>query len=292
MAGGGSGEEDNYWPGYVDALTSMTMVLTFIMMILGVVIFSMSQNVSKILVKQIAEAAKIDISGTGSLEKIRDQVIQTLKKQRETEAEIKDGELASQFPLRGEAQSRPSPSERMNGSVKLPSPPQANEASKGNLAGTTSGQAPLSGKNDELNLSPPPSPVNEDPNKTVEDRRVETATNNDLANQSSGTAVSGEGAIITVTFQKRVIQLDEKATGEFRTITASSAPMKAAKRVEIKGYADVSVMGVTEARRIAYYRAMLIRKQLMTLGFSPEMMNVRIEDSGAADGEIVRVFAR
>lgn len=292
MAGGGSGEEDNYWPGYVDALTSMTMVLTFIMMILGVVIFSMSQNVSKIIVKQIAEAAKIDISGTGSLEKIRDQVIQTLKKQRETESEIKDGELASQFPLRGEAQSRPSPSERLNGNVRLPSPPHPNESNKGNLAGTTAGQAPLSGKQDEHNLSPPPSPVNEDPSKTIEDKRVEAATNNDIADKASGTVLSGEGAVITVTFQKRVIQLDEKATSEFRDITAGSSPMKAAKRLEIKGYADVSVMGVTEARRIAYYRAMLIRKQLMAIGFSPDIMNVRIEDSSGTDGEVVRVFAR
>ena len=47
MAGGGGGEEDSYWPGYVDALTTMTMVLTFIMMVLGVVVFMLSQNISR-----------------------------------------------------------------------------------------------------------------------------------------------------------------------------------------------------------------------------------------------------
>lgn len=292
MAGGGSGEEENYWPGYVDALTTMTMVLTFIMMILGVVIFSMSQNVSKVLVKQIAEAAKIEISGTGSLEKIREQLIQALKKQSETQEVVKDGELASQFPLRGEAQSRPSPSEKLNGHVRLPSPPHPNESTKGNLAGTTGGEMPVSGKQDDHKLSAPPSPINEDPNKTIEDKRVETSTNNDIALQSSGTAISGDGAIITVSFQKRVIQLDDKATTDFRDITAASAPMKAAKLVEIRGYADVSVMGVTEARRIAYYRSMLIRKQLMSMGFNPESMSVRIEDSTGNDGDVVRVFAK
>ena len=151
---------------------------------------------------------------------------------------------------------------------------------------------PLSGKHEEHKLSAPPSPINEDPNKTIEDRRVETSTNNDIAQQSSGTAVSGDGAIITVTFQKRVIQLDDKATTDFRNITSASAPMKAAKQVEIRGYADVSVMGVTEARRIAYYRSMLIRKQLMAMGFNPENMSVRIEDSTGNDGDVVRVFAR
>ena len=37
-------EDENYWPGYVDALTTMTMVLTFIMMVLGVMVFILSQD--------------------------------------------------------------------------------------------------------------------------------------------------------------------------------------------------------------------------------------------------------
>ena len=39
---------ENHWPGYVDALTTMLMVLTFVMMILGIAVFAMSQNVSRV----------------------------------------------------------------------------------------------------------------------------------------------------------------------------------------------------------------------------------------------------
>ena len=293
MAGGGSGEEENYWPGYVDALTTMTMVLTFIMMILGIVIFSMSQNVSKIIVKQIAEAAKIDISGGGSLEQVRDQVIAALKSQStEAKAETKDSEFETKFPLKGDSLATPHPSEKLTGQTKLPSPAQAMQTGQGNLAGNAAADMPMTGKSDEHKVSPPPSPINDDPNKTEQDKRVESATVNDLAAKSSGVAVTGDGAIITVAFQKRVIQLDDKATTEFKEITAASAPLKASKKIEIKGYADVSVMGVTEARRIAYYRAMLIRKQLMSLGHDPETISVRIEDSTTTDGDMVRVFAK
>mgnify|MGYP001240557354 FL=1 len=65
-----------------------------------------------------------------------------------------------------------------------------------------------------------------------------------------------------------------------------------AVKVEVRGYADVTVMGVTEARRIAYYRAMLIRKELMAIGFNPERILVRIEDGTSVDGDLVKVFAK
>ena len=60
MAASGEGEE-NHWPGYVDALTTMTMMLIFIMTILAVTIFGLSQNISRTLVERIARAAHIDV---------------------------------------------------------------------------------------------------------------------------------------------------------------------------------------------------------------------------------------
>ena len=56
----GSGEEENYWPGYVDALTSMVQVLAFVMMLLAMAVFVLSQSVSKSAVEEIAKAAKVD----------------------------------------------------------------------------------------------------------------------------------------------------------------------------------------------------------------------------------------
>ena len=40
-------EEENYWPGFVDALSTIVMVVTLLMIILVVVIFSISQMISK-----------------------------------------------------------------------------------------------------------------------------------------------------------------------------------------------------------------------------------------------------
>jgi preprotein translocase subunit SecE len=40
-----SEEGENYWPGYVDALTSMVQVLAFVMIMLAMAVFVISQSV-------------------------------------------------------------------------------------------------------------------------------------------------------------------------------------------------------------------------------------------------------
>src|ERR1700755_1070680 len=50
-----SEEGENYWPGYVDALTSMVQVLAFVMMMLAIAVFVLSESVSKRAVEAIAK---------------------------------------------------------------------------------------------------------------------------------------------------------------------------------------------------------------------------------------------
>jgi len=62
-------EVEHHWPGYVDALTTMTMMLIFVMMILAVAIFSMSENVSRSLVREDRSRGGIKIpTSEGSIE--------------------------------------------------------------------------------------------------------------------------------------------------------------------------------------------------------------------------------
>jgi hypothetical protein len=66
-----SDEESNQWPGYVDALTTMTMMLVFIMVILAVAIFGLSRNAARGYIDKIAAAAELKIEGKpGDLEAI------------------------------------------------------------------------------------------------------------------------------------------------------------------------------------------------------------------------------
>src|SRR6201996_6221646 len=78
-----SEEGENYWPGYVDALTSMVQVLAFVMMMLAMAVFMLSQNVSKKAVEAIAQAVKADTKPGASMKELTqaivDKVQQTAK---------------------------------------------------------------------------------------------------------------------------------------------------------------------------------------------------------------------
>jgi Na+-transporting methylmalonyl-CoA/oxaloacetate decarboxylase gamma subunit len=75
MAGSSSEEEENYWPGFVDALTTMTMVLTFILMVLGIVVFSLSQTVNRAHLEAIAEAANVKSDPKSNPAELKDAII-------------------------------------------------------------------------------------------------------------------------------------------------------------------------------------------------------------------------
>jgi hypothetical protein len=51
--------DENHWPGFVDALTTMTMMLIFVMTILVIVIFGLSQTTSRSMVEKVAKVVNI-----------------------------------------------------------------------------------------------------------------------------------------------------------------------------------------------------------------------------------------
>jgi hypothetical protein len=76
-------EEENHWPGYVDALTTMTMMLIFVMTILAIAIFGMSQNVSRSMVEKIAKVINIDtLTDQESTDDLASRVVARLETQQ------------------------------------------------------------------------------------------------------------------------------------------------------------------------------------------------------------------
>ena len=71
----GSGEEENYWPGYVDALTSMVQVLAFVMMLLALAVYVLSQNVSRSAVVAISKAVEIKPDANATVEQLLGDVL-------------------------------------------------------------------------------------------------------------------------------------------------------------------------------------------------------------------------
>jgi Na+-transporting methylmalonyl-CoA/oxaloacetate decarboxylase gamma subunit len=217
MAGAAS-EDENHWPAYVDALTTMTMMLIFVMTILAVAIFGLSQNVSRNMVEKIAKAVNIDATnGNETTDKLAERVMAKL-------------EAAS--------------SETM---VAKLDPSQIHEPDH-KLNSTTVA---------DKNLSPTPA----------------------LVEQSA--------AFITVAFQKRATGLDNETSEKIKYAMSEGGHLQGG--IEIKAFVDKNG-AVSDSRRIAFYRLLNLRTQLIAMGMSPERIKARIEDSAGNDnGDLVRI---
>jgi hypothetical protein len=239
-----SDSEENYWPGYVDALTTMTMVLTFIMLVLGLAVFSLSQNVSKGMLETIANALKLsdDMPKDMSPDDITRLVVERIGKQDE-EIKTAKAEAAKLAAARVEEAGAP-----------LIAPPHAGASPEVGEAGA--------------------SPV---------DRRIESAAVAPTAPPNQATIVSLQQAQLRLVYKPRATGLDEAAREAISQALGPDSALQRAKTVEIIAGVDRGNLAVSDANRVAYYRALILRGQLLTAGIAPERIKVRIDPALAAD---------
>jgi hypothetical protein len=231
MSGSSGEEEENYWPGYVDALTTMVMVLVFVMMLLAVVVFSLSQNVSKVLIEQIVKVvdptAKFDPNATA--EQMTAKLIERIK-------------------------------------TGAP-PPTTNRPTE----------------------TPPGPPIVA---KEVPETKI-TANEVEDAPETTAIKAMSAPAMLTLTFPKRTTKLDEKTAGEVDAFAKGSENVAAAGLVEIHSISSPQSGSVSEARRLAYYRGMLVRAELVKAGVPQAKINLKIEiGSDASVEDTVKVYAK
>ncbi|MBU3730778.1 MAG: hypothetical protein FGM26_04435 [Beijerinckiaceae bacterium] len=228
------GEDENYWPGFVDALTTMVMVLTFIMMILGLTVFSLSQNVSKILLAQIADAVNVDVPASDLSEEVVNKIIAAIGSQKK--------EIEGQKRKARDMAAEKTIEERSQREALLVLPGDKHQS-----------QAPA-----------------------------------DIKPLPAG-AVAGDAEIaLTIVFQNNAAMFDETVR---RAIMAFGQKAQDGDFI-IRAYAVDNSGTITEARRLAYYRAMLVRQELVKAGLKPGQVVAQIDDSvDVKDRSVVRILA-
>lgn len=228
------GEDENYWPGFVDALTTMVMVLTFIMMILGLTVFSLSQNVSKILLAQIADAVNVDVPASDLSEEVVNKIIAAIGSQKK--------EIEGQKRKARDMAAEKTIEERSQREALLVLPGDKHQS-----------QTPA-----------------------------------DIKPLPAG-AVAGDTEIaLTIVFQNNAAMFDETVR---RAIMAFGQKAQDGDFI-IRAYAVDNSGTITEARRLAYYRAMLVRQELVKAGLKPGQVVAQIDDSvDVKDRSVVRILA-
>lgn len=266
---------ENHWPGYVDALTTMLMVLTFVMMILGIAVFAMSQNVSRVLVEAIARAAQVELKGEAeTVPELTDRILDTLKRQ------------PPRPPVAG-----------LERSMSEQGP--AREAGTGLDPARGEGTPP--GQDSERNPGQPTESRNASgaaqpgaPSMAGEDRRVVSEQPAFVPGAPGPVAAAVQGAGLVIEFQPRATRLDDASSAKLTDTLTAESSFRDAPLLEVRASIDRSAAGLSDARRVAYYRAMLVRSAILKSGVPPERVRVLIDETDKAGGntsaEQVRVM--
>jgi hypothetical protein len=212
----GSEEGENYWPGYVDALTSMVQVLAFVMMMLAMAVFSLSQNASKKAVEAIAKAVNVDVKPDANVKQLTQSVIEHLDR------------------LRG--------SEPANDPVK-------------------------------------PAPAVEDRVQPDAEKQAATRIKAGRSQPSQAPEVPPDAPRLSVGFGDRSFRIESDEAQSIAKFVDDNKAVETRRTIVVEAYAYSGDGAISEARRLAYYRAMMARKQLVDAKVKPEDIRISVNDT-------------
>ena len=218
-----SEEGENYWPGYVDALTSMVQVLAFVMIMLALAVFVISQSVSKHAMEAIAKAVHADAKPSADMKQLTQAIMEKVQ------------QLQSAVP------------------VSEPSEPKS--------------AAPTDTANDSR------------PEKIVEMRVSGARPRNDQA----PVQIPPDAPRLTVGFEARSSKIEQEHAQSLAKFVDENKVVERTQTVIINAYAYSGDGALSEARRLAYYRAMMARKQLVDQKVRADSIRINVNDTADKD---------
>jgi hypothetical protein len=218
----GSEEGENYWPGYVDALTSMVQVLAFVMMMLAMAVFSLSQNASKKAVEAIAKAVNAEIKPDANVKQLTQSVIEHLDRLRGS-AQPNDASTPDRVPIEPAAEA--------------PAPAAAEKLAA---------------------------------------MRLKAARSQPL---QAAAEVPLDAPRLTVNFTDRSFRIESDEQQSIGKFIDEKKAAETGQTIVVNAYAYSGEGAISEARRLAYYRAMMARKQLIDAKIKPPEIRINVNDT-------------
>jgi len=275
MAGSSEGEELDYWPGFVDALTTMVMVLTFVMMVLGIVVFTLSQNVSKNYMAAIATAVNVDANAAKqnlTPEQVKAEIIEAIKQLREragqppppppTPAPSPKQEETEMALLQSVQEKEKALAQLKEAKIELQKVQQQMQDIKKEIEEARNTPIVVDDTVVQKTVTPAP------------EKRIEASTDSSTTPASAGAKATASEKALSIAFKDRAVLLDDDTRKEIE----SFAQRTKASRFIVRGNAGGTSASITELRRTAYYRVMVVRKQLIESGIPADRVTVFVDD--------------
>ncbi|MGF1474019.1 MAG: hypothetical protein ACFB6S_00460 [Geminicoccaceae bacterium] len=293
-------EEENHWPGFVDALSTIIMVVTFLLIILGIALFAITQSVTKdhseanALESQSTEGAGADTGEQTPTEESDDGTPDTPERVASLEDQLAEAqaliaalEAVSENVATGSPETEPSVDEREDADAA------SENAAATNAAATKEGS--FRQRYAERLLQE--EAVAAETDLTVQSRQVAEEREVVVAPDERGGAsaerpvdVTGSDILLTLSYDQRTQALDADAARQVDDFLASHQALLADNKIEIRSFASATTGSVSEAKRRAFFRALTLRNRLLDQGVDPARITTKIrttDDRSRADRVMV-----
>lgn len=244
MAGASSDGEINHWPAFVDVLTTVIMVVTFLLVIMSAAVMVLSQR---------------------AMEHFKAQVI----------AEAKSGKLsdADNKSLAGGAEGM--------STNPIRSPKDAETGTSIAELGSILKSEDIRDASDRLSIR------TRETNDTMK-LKVKAM---EAPDESKGVEVTTADVLLRVDFEPTAVRFNDENTKQ--VIAFLKSKQKPGIKYEIWSFAP-EMSSISEAQRLAFFRAAMTRNILIRAGISPADINtqLRVTDPTNKDGHNVRVVLK
>lgn len=246
MAGASSDGEVNHWPAFVDVLTTVIMVVTFLLVILSAAVMALSQ-------------------------KIVENVKQQMAQQYEAPGKDKD---------RADASGEGAKARVLAGAEQVASPDADEGSSVAELGDMLRTERPIDGQ-EKLTIRT---------RETADTLKLQVKAM-ERPDDDGGIRVTTADVLLRLDFEPLAVTMDADTTGRINGFIKGK--MQPGMKFEIWSFAPQTA-SVSEAERLAFYRAALARNLLVRAGVPPTSIQtqVRVTDPMSKDGHNVRVVLK
>lgn len=246
MAGASSDGEVNHWPAFVDVLTTVIMVVTFLLVILSAAVMALSQKV---------------------VENIKEQMAQ----QYEAPGKDKD---------RADASSDGASAQKRDGAAQTDSPVADDGSSVAELGDMLRTEKPIDGQ-EKLTIRT---------RETADTLKLQVKAM-ERPDEANGIRVTTADVLLKLGFEPLAVTMNDETTTQINGFIKGK--MQPGMKYEIWSFAPQTA-SVSEAERLAFYRAALVRNLLVRAGIPPAsiLTQVRVTDPMSKDGHNVRVVLK
>lgn len=241
MAGASADGEVNHWPAFVDVLTTVIMVVTFLLVIMSAAVMQLSQRVIANFKQQMAQ------------------------QEAQQQKAGKNGKPVACAP----------------GAVQVISPVNADAGTSVAELGAVLRSPTATDGAERLSIRT---------RETPDTLKLQVKAQ-EQPDDAKGVEVKTADTLLKIAFAPNAATYDE--TNSARVISFLKGKARPGTKYEIWSFAP-QTRSVSEAQRIAFYRAAMTRNLLLRAGLAPTDLTtqIRVTDAASPDGHMVRVVIK